>query len=299
MLETINKAINMGADLWLSVSGGKDGQAMTRTVLQNGIRVSGMLHCDLGHSEWPQSLFQCQQQADEYGLQLHVLRRKDGLGLVEYIGRRMRVLAGTGKPFWPSSAARYCTSDLKREPSNHFFRNTGSGLIISAEGLRAQESPARAKKDPLSVRPVVTSDYYSYVSGYNAKGNPIRTYYPVEDCLQMYKPSKRLVLNWYPVLNMFIDEVWGTYGMSKDSLHEARNIYQATGTVPEWWPFHPAYAFGNDRVSCMICILGSPADLMNGARHNPDLLNEMIAMEQEGGATFKNGWSLKNLLTEN
>jgi hypothetical protein len=46
----------------------------------------------------------------------------------------------------------------------------------------------------------------------------------------------------------------------------------------------------------MFCILGSLNDLQNGAKHNPSLLSEMISMENEGDATFKNKWSLKTLL---
>lgn len=295
-IELIDTAISQGAKVYASVSGGKDGQAMVRTLINNNVPVQGLIHCDLGRSEWPQSLPQCKRQATEYGLELHVLRRKDGIGLMEYMKRRMQKLAGTGKPFWPSARERYCTSDQKREPSNAFFRECGHNLIISAEGIRAQESKDRAKKDQLSVRPGVTSAYYSYIAGRNAKGKPIRKYYSVEQCLAMYRPDKRLVLNWYPIFNMLIEEVWATYGMSASLLAEARSIYQRSGIVPSWWTFHVAYVFGNDRVSCMICILGSLSDLQNGARHAPELVQEMIVMEVEGGATFKHGWSLKELL---
>jgi hypothetical protein len=237
----------------------------------------------------------CEKQAAEYGLPLHILRRTDGLDLVDYMKRRLTMLAGTDKPFWPSSKARYCTSDLKRGPSNNFFTSCGHNLIISAEGIRAEESPARAKKQPLSVRAGVTSDHYTYIVGYK-RGKPVRKYYTPEECLTMYQPGKRLVLNWYPVFNMKIDEVWASYGMSHRHLLGYQFDYRRTGKVSECWPFHPAYAMGNERVSCMICILGSPNDLRNGAKHNPELLQEMIAMEHEGKATFKAKFSLTELV---
>jgi 3'-phosphoadenosine 5'-phosphosulfate sulfotransferase (PAPS reductase)/FAD synthetase len=288
----------MGAAVFGSVSGGKDGQGMMRTLKRNKVPIAGMIHCDLGRAEWPQSLGMCQRQADEYGIPLHVLRRADGLGLVEYMRRRLRLLAGTGKPFWPSAKARYCTSDLKRGPSNAFFRKCGHNLIISAEGIRAEESTKRAKKKPLSVRDGVTSDYYTYIAGTNKKGKPIRKFYTVEHCLEMYRPDKRLVLNWYPVFNMLLEEVWETYGVSRIILNAFRTHYRVHGFVHPGWPFHPAYVMGNDRVSCRLCILGSLNDLENGAREAPDLLEEYISMEDEGGATFKDKFSLKQLRTK-
>lgn len=297
MMELIKIALAKNAAVYGSVSGGKDGQAAVRTMKQNGIPLTGLIHCDLGRSEWPQSMAMCEKQAAEYGLPLHILRRRDGLDLLAYMQRRMRLLAGTGKPFWPSSAARYCTSDLKRGPSDAFFRHCGHNLIISAEGIRAQESTARAKKEPLSVRKGVTSDYYTYIDGMNAKGKPIRKYFPVAECLLMYRPDRRLVLNWYPIFNMTLAEVWDSYGIDTEMLATARSIYAVGRFVPEWWPFHPAYAMGNDRVSCMLCILGSPGDLRNGARQNPSLLQEMIGMETESGCTFKEKFSLTELLT--
>lgn len=271
-----------------------------RTLVKNQIPIAGLIHCDLGRSEWPQSLTQCRQQATEYSLPLHVLKRKDGLDLLAYMWKRLRKLEGTGKPFWPSSAARYCTSDLKREPSNYFFRNCGHNLIISAEGIRAEESTARAKKHPLGVRPGVTSDYYTYIDGYKQDGKAVRKFHSIEQCLELYKqdPSKRLVLNWYPVFNMTVTEVWAAYGMTVGLLLKAREIYKTTSLVPTWWPYHPAYAFGNDRVSCMFCIMGSLNDLQVAADHDPDLLEEMILMEQEGDASFKHGWSLSNIMPD-
>jgi 3'-phosphoadenosine 5'-phosphosulfate sulfotransferase (PAPS reductase)/FAD synthetase len=278
----IDYAISKGAKLVASISGGKDGQAMVRKLMQNVNVSQSLIHCDLGRSEWHESLPQCQTQADEYQLSLQVLKRSDGKGLMEHMSDRMQTLAGSGKPFWPSSSARYCTSDLKREPSDKYFRNMGEDFIISCEGIRAQESKDREKKQPLSIRTRPSSSYYEGMT--------------VEQAITAFEPGKRLVLTWYPIFNFSLDEVWATYGMNRDGLLEAREIYKRTNDVAPWWPFHPAYAYGNDRVSCVLCILGSMNDLKNGARHRPELLAEMIDMEKSGEATFKNKFSLKQLL---
>lgn len=277
----VDLALQLGAEIHCSISGGKDGQAMVKTLLEKGYPIKSLIHCDLGRVEWPQSIEMCQKQSEEFGLPLNILRRRDGLDLLAYWYRRLLMLKGTGKPFWSSAGNRYCTSDTKRGPSDAFFTTCGN-LVISAEGIRGQESRQRAKKSPLSIRKSKTSNFYDGMT--------------VEHALNNYRPDKRLTLNWYPIFDYSIDQVWSTYGMTTADLVFARSYYQRTGTVPDWWPFHPAYVFGNERVSCMFCVLACISDLQCGARHNPELLQQLIEMEDEGAATFKNNWSLRELL---
>jgi len=193
---------------------------------------------------------------------------------------------------------RYCTSDLKRLPSNQFFQSCGHNLIISCEGISAEESNARALKNPLTVRDC-SSSYYKEKVTYTTKKGETKTKMAaksVEWCIANYREDKRMVLTWYPIFNFTIEEVWATYGMDEDKLFIARNFYIRKKHVTKAWAFHPAYVMGNNRVSCMFCILGSINDLQNAAKQNPELLHQMIAMEQEGKATFKHNWSLKNLI---
>lgn len=279
-VELIRAAIEKGAKLFASVSGGKDGQAMTASLVNNGFPIAGLIHADLGRTEWPQSMDMCQTLSTQFDIRLNVVRRSDGLDMLAYWQRRMNMLKGTGKPFWSSAKNRYCTSDLKRGPINVFF-TTQHDFIISCEGIRAGESIARGKKVPLSIRKSKTSSYYNDMT--------------VTQAIAAYIPGKRLTLNWYPVFGYSINDVWRTYDMSNDLLLQARLEYKRTGNVPEWWPFHPAYVFGNNRVSCMFCVLGCNNDLNVAAKHNPTLLNELILMEDQGCATFKDNWSLKRL----
>jgi 3'-phosphoadenosine 5'-phosphosulfate sulfotransferase (PAPS reductase)/FAD synthetase len=282
MIEQVIKAIGKGAKLYANLSGGKDGQAMLKTVINYGLPVDSVLHCDLGRVEWPQSMGMCQRSAKEFGLPLHVIYRTDKRDLLAHWQHRMLQLKGQGKPFWSSSKNRYCTSDMKRDPTDKFLNSQGSGIIINMEGIRAQESRDRAKKNPFTIRRRITSSYYKGMT--------------VEEAIENYKPGKRLGITWFPIFNYSLDEVWSTYGVDDHDLQRARDVYKTHRYIVSWWPFHPAYAMGNDRVSCMFCILGSINDLQNGAEHNPELLQEMVAMEDEGQATFKDGWSLKTLL---
>lgn len=296
-LEIIHNAILKGAVLYSNVSGGKDGQAMTKTLMNFGLPMAGLVHADLGRTEWKESMDMCKRLAQESGLPLHVITRSDGRDMIDHWKDRLQKMKATAyaacdvltrreiildpAPFWSSAQSRYCTSDMKRDPINKFYRNCGHNLIISCEGIRAQESTKRAKKNPLTIRTKITSSYYKGMT--------------VEEAIAAYNPEHRLVLTWYPIFNFTLEQVWKTYDMNSIKLTDARKIYEDQGRVPRWWPFHPAYVYGNNRVSCVFCILGCQGDLENGAKHRPELLDLMIEMEDEGKATFKNNFSLKQL----
>lgn len=53
------------------------------------------------------------------------------------------------------------------------------------------------------------------------------------------------------------------------------------GQQPHW-----AYADGNDRISCVFCIFGSPKDIANGARRRPELLGRYVEVEGRTGYTM-------------
>lgn len=280
--EIITQAIQKGAVLYPNVSGGKDGQAMVKMLLNARMPIAGLVHADLGRTEWIESRAMCERIAAEAGVPLHTITRSDGRDMIDHWYARLLKLKGTGQPFWSSSKMRYCTSDMKRDPINRFYRNCGHDFIISCEGIRAQESTARSKKIPLAIRRGMTSTYYAEMS--------------VEEAILNYKPGKKLALTWYPIFNYSISDVWSMYDMNTKKLEAARWIYQHYGFVSKMWPFHPAYVYGNERVSCVFCILGCGNDLGVGAKHRPELLDLMISMEEEGNATFKHNFSLKQLL---
>lgn len=73
--------------------------------------------------------------------------------------------------------------------------------------------------------------------------------------------------DWLPIHDMPTAEVF--------------DVIKAAGQEPHW-----AYAAGNQRLSCVFCIMGSPRDLANGARHRPDLLAKYLEIEQRTGYTM-------------
>lgn len=57
---------------------------------------------------------------------------------------------------------------------------------------------------------------------------------------------------------------------------------------------HFAYMLGNERLSCVFCIMSSQNDLQVGKRNNPELFNQYVALEQKTGYTMH--MSRKSLL---
>jgi 3'-phosphoadenosine 5'-phosphosulfate sulfotransferase (PAPS reductase)/FAD synthetase len=109
-------------------------------------------------------------------------------------------------------------------------------LIVSCTGIRAAESPARAKAE------VFKLNTRNSVAG-------------------------REWFDWAPI-----------HGLTTAQVFES--IAQA-GQQP-----HAAYAAGNERLSCVFCIMASRRDLANGAKHHPELFARFVEMEKRTGYTM-------------
>lgn len=72
---------------------------------------------------------------------------------------------------------------------------------------------------------------------------------------------------WLPIHDLTTGEVFATIS--------------GAGQQPHW-----AYAAGNDRLSCVFCIMGSPRDIANGARHRPELYARYREIEERTGYTM-------------
>lgn len=281
----VEAALGRGAALVVSISGGKDSQAMLN-VLVDLHRTRGWtgpivaLHADLGRVEWqgdpsipgfrsaPEHVEAMCQTA---GVPLHIVRRSDGRDMIDHWQARAEQTKGTGVPFWSSSAARYCTSDMKRDPMNVWVRNTFKvGEVIVCEGLRAQESPERAKKARLERRTKCSS-------------------------------RKRQAWTWRPIFDWTQLQVWRAIGTSWGDLRDRRERWAAGDrTALVDWPAAPAYVLGNERLSCAMCVLApKPSaehpDLVNGARYNPSTWAAMVDLERTYGYTFRLDISLEQI----
>lgn len=193
-------------------SGGKDSQAMLDKVVK-AAKAAGVLdrvvvlHCDLGRVEWAGTRELAERQADHYRLPFQV-RRKTGGDLLDQVWERHLKLKAKAEregldrvaPAWPSSAARYCTSDNKRDVAAKFLTervrelNLGRQVrILNCMGFRAQESTARAKREVLTLDKRNTN-------------------------------GKREVWTWLPIHSWSADRVWARIKASGVPYHPAYDM---------------------------------------------------------------------------
>lgn len=109
-----------------------------------------------------------------------------------------------------------------------------------------------------------------------------------------------MAIDWNPILDWSVTDVWEAIGHSMAELRARRHLWSVgqKASALDGWLAHPAYVLGNERLSCALCILGSPGDLENGARHNPELFAELVEMERSSGFTFQQDFSLVELAEE-
>ena len=253
--EGIRIAINDGAAVALNLSGGKDSQAMASAVLRYLAEnecpnpVYG-IHADLGRAEWHQTPAVVQAQAEAFGIDLTVVMRDTkNYGRQDLLDRIILRAEQVGEttPFFPTGGVgRYCTSDMKRDPINKWLRSLPHEIVISVEGVRAEESANRAKQGCAERRTKIVT-------------------------------RNRDAWTWRPIHAWTEAEVWAEIGG-----RQGANV-------------HPAYGFGNERLSCSLCVFASKGDLARGAFHNPGYANDIADLEEQYGWTFTQTTSITEL----
>lgn len=248
----IDELVKAGAMFYVSHSAGKDSQAMYALLAQRVPHAQiCVVHADLGKVEWT-------------GVQehiratichpLHVVRANKTF--FEMVRHRFRTRPDA--PSWPSSATRQCTSDLKRAPIHKFIRADmkarGLTLALNCTGIRAEESPSRAKKEPLKLNTTLSLNERTLKSGKVIPGRTVYEYMPIH---HLTEP-------------------------------EVFRVIADAQQRPFW-----AYK-NNRRLSCVFCIMGCENDLRHGAEQRPDLYREYLDLEDETGWTMFNGVSLRD-----
>lgn len=266
--------------IMINSSAGKDSQAMTDVIVEAadaaGVDRSRlvMFHADLGRVEWDGTKELAAEHAAHYGLRFISIARPQG-DLLEHVVDRRRSLDAQAEAFerdgrhdeaakkraapaWPSSTARWCTSDHKRGQGRKALtmladevRATGvdrPARILNCMGFRRQESPARAKKVA-----------FKYDAGASGKG------------------KVRQVSEWCPILEWSVDQVWARIRLA--------------GTR-----HHPAYDAGMPRLSCSLCVLAGKDALVLAAQLRPEMAQEYLAVEQQVGSRFTDALSMADII---
>lgn len=179
----------------INSSGGKDSQVMlgmihAEAVAQNVTDRLVVVHADLGKMEWAGVRELAESQAKAYGIPFEAIARPQGDILAQVESRGM----------WPSSTARFCTSDHKRGQVGVVItklvnaKYQGRQLrVLNCMGFRSEESPARAKR-PILVRDARNSN------------------------------TKRETDTWLPILDVTLTEVWDFIKSSKVEHHVAYDL---------------------------------------------------------------------------
>lgn len=244
----------------IATSSGKDSMAMLAHVAELAAAAGVLdrivnLHNDLGKTdsgepiEWPGVEDLGREHAAEHGFRFEVRRRDKG-GFWDQLTQERKK--------WPSSAARWCTSDQKTSQGMKLVTQLVSEVraatgitdrpieVLYCLGLRAQESRARAKK------PAVVVD-------------------------EAHSSGNRTITRWHPILDWSIKQVW--------------DQIKASGLRP-----HAAYSWGMTRLSCSLCVLASREDLVLAARLRPQLAADYLRAEQMLGHTFRADMSMAEII---
>ena len=183
--DDISELIERGALVAINHSGGKDSQAMTIRLVEADIPRDQLLivHAALGEVEWPGTISHIKKTT--FGLPLVIARpRRSFFGMVRARG------------MFPSPRYRQCTSDQKRGPIERELRRylaanpRFAGRIVSAMGMRAEESAARR------TRPVVSLNARNSVAG-------------------------RIWMDWLPIHGLTRREVFGVIAAARQEPHWA------------------------------------------------------------------------------
>lgn len=177
-------------------SAGKDSQAMLDLVAELA-GAAGVLdrvvvvHAGLGRMEWAGTGDLAREQAEHYGFRFEVVARPQGDLLTHVEERRM----------WPGQTTRYCTSDHKRGQVYRAMTSLVRELdlprrarILNCLGLRAQESPGRAKLTPFQ---------------HDSKAS---------------NKTRRDVDTWLPIHDWTVEQVWARIKQSGVRHHVAYDL---------------------------------------------------------------------------
>ncbi len=333
---TIAKAMSLGATLAISVSGGgKDSTAMLRALVRQFPQWKDqmvVIFADLGRSEWLGVTEYLHRLCAELGLELQVTRREKG-ALMDRFHERFETIKSDGnqvpwvsssqnrycqsstkitpldgllrrvgaKPWVSSSVNRYCQSDTKIAPINGTLRDY-KGIVICAIGIRAEESPHRAKEPAYAVRNAITTE--SLKCPHKKKDTSVAALdfeqwadQTIDQWLLNGRKG-RLAFNWHPIQEFSLEQVWAELGTTIAEVARRAALFaqgQYRKALAGFHHAHWSYVAGASRHSCSMCIFSSAFELGVGAKFNPLTWLELALLELESGWSFKADLWLANL----
>lgn len=190
------------------------------------------------------------------------------LGAMEWPGALEKAQEHAEKhrlPFIVAKAAKSLFDMVERRHANR-------PEVPSWPSASTRQCTSDLKRDPIAkeVRRYAEEHGYSVIVnclGLRAAESTGRAKRPVFSKVDRFTTAKRTWFEYLPIHALSTEQVFA-------SIREA-------GLKP-----HFAYLLGNERLSCVFCIMSSRNDLVVGQRHNPELFDSYVALERKTGYTM-------------
>jgi len=228
----------------VSYSGGKDSEAcLIYSVKKYGSDKVIAVFCDTGW-EHPETYKHIEKTCKSLGVELVVLKSKfDFVSLAEY------------KKRFPSTKARFCTSELKIKPMIDYILSLNESCII-IQGIRAKESASRAK---------MNAECMFFKSYFQPYANGKKETYRKKDVIAWCKKYDASILR--PIFDWTAQEVI-------DYILES-------GFKP-----NKLYSMGFSRVGCFPCIMCRQSEFLLIHKYEKEMLERLQEAESKIGRSF-------------
>jgi len=231
----------------VAYSGGKDSQAcLLWAVKQYGVKNIEAVFCDTGW-ESPITYKHIIDTTIDLGVKLITVKSKKYNGMIDLAEKKKR---------FPSSQARFCTSELKSIPFiDYVLEQTDHLLVI--QGIRALESHTRSQMQK-------QCRYFKYYfEPYNDKG-------------KTQKKKKKDIKEW---VEKYSDDVLRP--VFDWTGQQVIDFIIANGQQP-----NILYKQGFKRVGCFPCIMSGQKEVYEILKRYPERFNEIIEHENRIGSSF-------------
>lgn len=235
----------------VAYSGGKDSQAsLIWSVEKYGAKNIEAVFCDTGW-ENPITYKHIIDTTNDLGVKLITVKSKKYDGMVDMAKKKGR---------FASSAARFCTAELKSIPFIDYILDMDEDVFV-IQGIRGDESASRSKMN----KQCTFFKYYVEFYGIDKKGKPKFHTYRKKDVVEFLKTHSDDILR--PVFDWTGQEVI-------DYIIE-------NGQTP-----NTLYFQGFKRVGCFPCFMSGHQEVRQILARYPERYSEIESIEEEVGSSF-------------
>lgn len=232
-------------------SGGKDSLAALLWARNNLSKDITAVFCDTGW-EHPVTYAHINSVTEKLKVELVTIKSKAYKGFLDLAKKKKR---------FPSTKARFCTSELKVKPMIDYIIDEVRDHFITIQGIRMDESYTRSKMG-------ATCNFFRYYTepyGFDKKGKPRFHNYRKKEVLQFCKYHVSDVLR--PVFD------W--------TASQTIDYILSNGIEP-----NPLYRQGMKRVGCYPCVMANQKEIQMIAKNSPERLGLIKDFEYKTGSSF-------------